>query len=92
MFGTDLPRFYLQNYYTTYIRPHLEYASICNDSISDEKSSQIKKIQRRAILAYTRAYQRTSTELIYVLRTISVVFVQCNIFHIFWVKYRKYPT
>ena len=37
---------------------HLEYASICYDSISDEKSSQIEKIQRRAIIAYTRAYQR----------------------------------
>ena len=32
-------------YYIAYIRPHLEYASIFYDSISDEKSSQIEKIQ-----------------------------------------------
>ena len=48
--GTDCPRFCLLNYYTAYIRPRLEYAIICYASISDEKSSQIEKIQRRAII------------------------------------------
>ena len=46
MLGTDLPQFCLRTYYTAYIRLHLEYASICHDSISDEnpvKSSKFKE-------------------------------------------------
>jgi len=55
-----LPRRCLENYYFHFVRPILEYACICFDNCSKAASNRLESVQRKAAIACTRAYQRTS--------------------------------
>ena len=55
-----LPRRCLENYYFHFVRPILEYACVCFDNCSKSASNRLESAQRKAAIACTRAYQRTS--------------------------------
>ena len=56
------PRFCLENVYTSYIRPILEYGHIVYDNITDHNIRRLEAIQRKAAIACTGAYVNTSHE------------------------------
>ena len=62
--GNNIPRYCLEIYYVSYIRPIIEYACVCYDNMSKYQSTQLEKVQRRAAIACTKAYNRTSTEVL----------------------------
>ena len=59
--NNDLPRYAVEAIYLSYIRPQLEYASIIYNNCTQEQSKRLEACQRRAAIACTRAYKRTST-------------------------------
>ena len=60
--SSSVPRFAVENIYTAYIRPQLEYANIVYANCTREQSARLESVQRRAAIACTRAYNRTSTK------------------------------
>ena len=62
--GHQIPRYCLENYYKSFIRPRLEYASVCFDNITAQQAILLEKSQRKAAIACTRAYQRTPNRLL----------------------------
>ena len=60
--SNDIPRFAVENIYTSYIRPQLEYGCIIYDNCSKDQNQRLEATQRRAAIACTRAYNRTSTQ------------------------------
>ena len=62
--GINIPRYCLTNYYICYIRPILEYACVCYDNITEEQSKSLEKVQRRAAISCTHAYQQTPTKIL----------------------------
>ena len=59
--SNDLPRFAIENIYTSYIRPQLEYGSVIYHNCTRDQAQRLEACQRRAAIACTRAYRRTST-------------------------------
>lgn len=59
--SNDIPRFAVENIYTSFIRPQLEYAAVIYNNCSRELSRRLEACQRRAAVACTRAYKRTNT-------------------------------
>ena len=59
-----IPRYCLEIYYVSYIRPIIEYACVCYDNMSKYQSTQLEKVQRRAAIACTKAYNRNSTDVL----------------------------
>jgi len=62
--SNDLPRYAVENIYTSYIRPQIEYSAIIYDNCTAEQSNRLETCQRRAAVACTRAYMRSNTELL----------------------------
>ena len=60
--SSSIPRFAVENIYTSYIRPQLEYGCIIYASCNKEQSARLEAVQRRAAIACTRAYNRTPTK------------------------------
>jgi hypothetical protein len=60
--SNSIPRFAVENIYTAYIRPQLEYGCIIYASCNKEQSARLEAVQRRAAIACTRAYNRTPTK------------------------------
>ena len=60
--SNSIPRFAVENIYTAYIRPQLEYGCIIYASCNKEQSARLEAVQRRAVIACTRAYNRTPTK------------------------------
>ena len=60
--NSELPRYAVENIYTSYIRPQLEYAASVYHNCTREQSTRLEACQRRAAIACTRAYRRTSTD------------------------------
>jgi len=54
------PRHCIENIYTAYIRPVIEYGHIIFDNISETNSQRLEAIQRKAAIACTGAYINTS--------------------------------
>jgi len=54
------PRHSLENIFTSYIRPVIEYCHILYDNISDHNAKRLESIQRKAAVACTGAYVNTS--------------------------------
>ena len=59
--SNHVPRFAVENIYTTYIRPQLEYCVVIYNYCTKETSTRLESCQRRAAIACTRAYRRTNT-------------------------------
>lgn len=57
----DIPRYAVENIYTSYIRPHLEYCCIIYNNCTAEQSECLESVQRRAAMACTRAFNRTNS-------------------------------
>ncbi len=57
-----IPRFAVENIYTGYIRPQLEYGCVIYANCTKEKSERLESVQRNAAIACTRAYNRTPTQ------------------------------
>jgi hypothetical protein len=57
---TKLPRSALTKYYTTFIRPVLEYGSVVFDNCTIHESHLIEQVQRRAAVLCTGALRRTA--------------------------------
>jgi hypothetical protein len=57
----DIPRSAVENIYTAYIRPQLEYGSIIYHNCTEAQSNRLESVQRKAAVACTRAYNRTPT-------------------------------
>ena len=58
----SIPRFAVENIYTAYIRPQIEYANVVYANCTKEQSTRLEALQRRAAIACTRAYNRTPTK------------------------------
>ena len=58
----SIPRFAVENIYTAYIRPQIEYAHVVYANCTREQSTSLEALQRRAAIACTRAYNRTPTK------------------------------
>ncbi len=58
----NIPRHAVENIYTAHIRPQLEYGSLLYSNCTKEQSSRLEALQRRAAIACTRAYNKTSSE------------------------------
>jgi hypothetical protein len=58
----EMPRYIVENIYTLYIRPQLEYGSIIYSNLTQEQSQRLESCQRMAAVACTGAYRRTNTE------------------------------
>ena len=56
------PRHCLENIYTAYIRPIIEYGHIIYNNISTQHSRRLENLQRKAAIACTGAYVNTSHE------------------------------
>ena len=57
----ELPRYATENVYTTYIRPQLEYGCLVYQSCTKAQQDRLEHVQRRAAIACTGAFNRTST-------------------------------
>ena len=57
----EIPRFAVENIYTTFIRPQLEYGGVIYNNCTAEQSERLEAFQRRAAIACTRSFNRTST-------------------------------
>ena len=60
--SSELPRYAVENIYTSYIRPQLEYSAVIYNNCTREQSRRLEACQRKAAIACTRAYRRTNTE------------------------------
>jgi len=58
----ELPRYATENIYTSYIRPQLEYGCLVYTSCTKAQSQRLESVQRRAAIACTGAFNRTSTD------------------------------
>ena len=58
----SIPRFAVENIYTAYIRPQIEYANVVYSNCTKEQITRLEALQRRAAIACTRAYNRTPTK------------------------------
>ena len=60
--GTHFPRKCTDNIYCTYVRPLLDYGCSVYDGMNRQLCDQLEAVQRRAALACTRAFNRTSSK------------------------------
>ena len=60
----DLPRYAVENIYTSFIRAQLEYAAVLYNNCTKEQNLRLERCQRRAAIhvVCTRAYQLTSNQ------------------------------
>ena len=59
--NNDLPRYVIENIYTSYIRPQLEYVAVLYHTCTKDQAHRLETCQRRAAIVCTRAPRRTNT-------------------------------